>query len=311
MRAVFVVAAFIFGLIVCYLLSSLGVVDAVDGIPGTQEEPALSLPTYLGFLSVMMTAVTAVLAAVAIGIIAAYTFRELKDEARKAAEKAAKKVSDDRLSEVKVKNMVFDLYAKAEEERQQDVKWDEEPSEKDEEYERQEENMTSRELKKVMAEKGNILEKYLSTCPVKLGGLARELGVGGILVSSMRTGVSGQIARENGDYLIRVNRYEARERQRFTIAHELAHFLLHKEVIDRSPDGITDNVLYRSGAPEQIEYEANRLAADLIMPMELIRQKLFDDFGGVVAEATIESLAASFQVSKAAMEIRLSTFAEA
>lgn len=138
MRVVFVAAAFIFGLIVCYLLMSLGVVDAVDGLPGTQEEPALSLPTYLGFLAVMMTAVTAVLAAVAIGIgiVAAYTFRELKDEAQKVAEKTAKAVSDDRLSEVKVKSMVFELYAKAEEERQQDVKWDEDPSEEDEKYER-------------------------------------------------------------------------------------------------------------------------------------------------------------------------------
>lgn len=171
--------------------------------------------------------------------------------------------------------------------------------------------MTTRELKKVMVEYGAILEKYLSTYPVKLGALARELGVGGIRVSSMRTGVSGQITKENGDYFIRVNRNEARERQRFTIAHELAHFLLHKELIDSSPDGITDNVLYRSGAPEQIEYQANRLAADLIMPMKLIEQKLRHEFGGVVTEATIESLAASFQVSKAAMEIRLSTFAEA
>ncbi|MEM9287129.1 MAG: hypothetical protein AAGA36_02215 [Pseudomonadota bacterium] len=138
MRVVFVVAAFIFGLIVCYLLVSLGVVDAVDGLPGTQVEPALSLPTYLGFLAVMMTAVTAVLAAVAIGIgiVAAYTFRELKDEAQKVAQKTAKEVSDDRLSEVKVKNMVFELYAKAEEERQRDVKWDEDPSEVDEKYER-------------------------------------------------------------------------------------------------------------------------------------------------------------------------------
>ncbi len=67
--------AFIGGLIVCYLLLSLGVVDKVDGIPSTQEEPILSLPTYLSFLSVLMTAITAVLTAVAIGIglIAAYT----------------------------------------------------------------------------------------------------------------------------------------------------------------------------------------------------------------------------------------------
>ncbi|WP_419738577.1 ImmA/IrrE family metallo-endopeptidase [Ruegeria sp.] len=167
--------------------------------------------------------------------------------------------------------------------------------------------MTTGELKKVRAEQGATLDRYMSSYPVKLGALARELGVAGIKVSSMPTGVSGQITKEGGDYIIRVNRNEARERQRFTIAHELAHFLLHRDVIDSSPDGITDNVLYRSGEPEQIEFEANRLAADLVMPKALIEQKLDDDFGRVVTDATIESLAASFQVSKAAMEIRLST----
>ncbi len=171
--------------------------------------------------------------------------------------------------------------------------------------------MPSRELRKVNPEHKESLDKYLSEYPVKLGSLAREIGVGGIKVSSMRTGVSGQITNENGHYIIRVNRNEARERQRFTIAHELAHYLLHRHVIDSSPGGIIDNVLYRSGAPERIEYEANRLAADLVMPMELIEKKLSKDFDGVVTEATIESLAASFEVSKAAMEIRLSTFAEA
>ena len=171
--------------------------------------------------------------------------------------------------------------------------------------------MTSRELRSLSPQERAILETYLSEYPVRLGALARELGVSGIKVSSMGTGISGQITNENDRYIIRVNRNEARERQRFTIAHELAHYLLHRPVIDSSRDGITDNVLYRSGAPERIEYEANRLAADLVMPMDLIEKKLNDDFGGVVTETTIESLAASFEVSKAAMEIRLSTFAEA
>ncbi len=170
--------------------------------------------------------------------------------------------------------------------------------------------MPSRELRKVSPEHKEIVDKYLSEYPVKLGSLAREIGVSGIKVSSMRTGVSGQITNKNGRYIIRVNRNEARERQRFTIAHELAHYLLHRHVIDSLPDGITDNVLYRSGAPERIEYEANRLAAELVMPMELIEKKLSRDFSGVVTEVTIESLAASFEVSKAAMEIRLSTYAE-
>lgn len=169
--------------------------------------------------------------------------------------------------------------------------------------------MTSREYKRIQDPTKEILQRYLSEYPVKLGHLAKELGVA-IKVSSMNTGVSGQIKREDGDYLIRVNRHEARERQRFTIAHELAHFLLHKSVIDSSPEGIKDNVLYRSGEPERIEYEANRLAADIVMPMTLVQKVLKEEFDGVVTEATIESLAARFQVSKAAMEIRLSAFAE-
>ncbi len=170
--------------------------------------------------------------------------------------------------------------------------------------------MSSRELAKINEAQKAILEKHMSTFPVKLGQLARELGVS-IKVSSMRSGISGQIARIDGEYTVRVNRNEARERQRFTIAHELAHFLLHRNIIDTSPDGITDNVLYRSGEPDRIEYEANRLAADIVMPMALIEEELRTKFRGTINEAAIESLAAHFEVSKAAMEIRLSTFAEA
>lgn len=170
--------------------------------------------------------------------------------------------------------------------------------------------MTSREYKRIQGPTKEILDRHLSEYPVKLGKIAKELGVY-IKVSSMKAGVSGQVMREDDGYVIRVNRHEARERQRFTIAHELAHFLLHKSVIDSSPEGIKDNVLYRSGEPERIEYEANRLAADIVMPMPLVEKVLRDEFDGVITEATIESLAARFQVSKAAMEIRLSTFAEA
>ena len=87
MKLVGYIAVFVGGVVLCYILVSLGVVDAVDGIPGTQEEPAIAIPTYLSFVSAMMTAVTVVLAAVAIGIgiVAAYTFREIKVEAQKIA----------------------------------------------------------------------------------------------------------------------------------------------------------------------------------------------------------------------------------
>ncbi|WP_295074633.1 ImmA/IrrE family metallo-endopeptidase [Tabrizicola sp.] len=168
----------------------------------------------------------------------------------------------------------------------------------------------SKELSRVLGQQREIIEHYLSEYPVKLGQMARDLGVD-IKVASLGTGISGRIALEGGRYVIRVNRNEARERQRFTIGHELAHFLLHRHIIDSSPDGITDTVLYRSGAPERIEFEANRLAAELVMPMSLIERELRENFGGLVTEVTIEGLASLFEVSKAAMEIKLSTLIEA
>lgn len=170
--------------------------------------------------------------------------------------------------------------------------------------------MTSQELAKIAPAEKTILDRYTSEYPVKLGQLAKELGVT-IRVSNLGVGISGQIARENNRYVIRVNRNEARERQRFTIGHELAHYLLHRSVIDSDPAGITDTVLYRSGKPERMEFEANRLAAEIVMPISLIEKELKTNFGGLVTEATIESLASRFEVSKAAMEIKLANLVEA
>lgn len=169
--------------------------------------------------------------------------------------------------------------------------------------------MTSPELKRLDLEYGKIIAKYTSECPVELGRMASELGVA-VKVSNLSPGISGQIRKEDGRYVIRVNRYEARVRQRFTIAHELSHFLLHKHVIDASVNGIQDNVLYRSGAPENIEYQANRLAADIVMPMTQLKETLHGNYDGVVTEETIEGLAELFQVSRAAMEIRLQPWQE-
>jgi Zn-dependent peptidase ImmA (M78 family) len=164
--------------------------------------------------------------------------------------------------------------------------------------------MSAQEFAKLAPEEKAILDRYMSQYPVKLGQIARDLGVA-IRVSSLGTGISGQISREGNQYVIRVNRNEARERQRFTIGHELAHYLLHRSIIDSDPEGITDTVLYRSGKPERIEFEANRLAAEIVMPISLIQKELKESFGGMVTEATIESLAARFEVSKSAMEIKL------
>ena len=165
--------------------------------------------------------------------------------------------------------------------------------------------MMSSEFSRVDDEHKQIIQSHTCKKPVPLGAIARDLGIS-VKVSALERGRSGLIEYKNDEYTIKINRHETRERQRYTLAHELAHFLLHRDIIESS-GGIVDNVLYRSGQPEQIEFEANRLAADLIMPNSRIISDL-SAVGVPVTDEVIERLAEEWQVSKAAMEIRLSSY---
>lgn len=162
--------------------------------------------------------------------------------------------------------------------------------------------MASRELNRIDPQERKVVDRFLQRKPVPLGALATELGVE-VRLSALRPGESGSIEMENGRFVIKINRHETRERQRFTLAHEIAHYLLHRDLI-RADGKISDTVLYRSGQPDRIEFEANRLAADLIMPDELIKADL-SRIGSSLTEEAIEYLAGEWQVSRAAMEIKL------
>jgi Zn-dependent peptidase ImmA (M78 family) len=74
--------------------------------------------------------------------------------------------------------------------------------------------------------------------------------------------------------------------------------VLHK---DRIGHEMFDDHLYRSGLPDRMEYQANALAADILMPRKLIRVA---QLNGLSRPA---DLAREFGVSERAMEIRLSS----
>lgn len=171
------------------------------------------------------------------------------------------------------------------------------------EKDKRENVMIKNEWDKIGFTQQELIKKYVSELPVKLGALASELGIK-VTLSSLPMNCSGLIHKTDTGYEIKINRHESRERQRFTLAHEIAHFLLHRHIIDNTVNGIRDDVLYRSGEPKQIEYEANRLAADLIMPKNQILKRL-SKFGSRISEELIDNLAEEFGVSKAAMEIRI------
>lgn len=143
-----------------------------------------------------------------------------------------------------------------------------------------------------------IIARHQTEAPVKVGAIAADLGIS-VLVSDLPLSVSGMLSRtEPGKdkWSIRVNRHEHRNRQRFTIAHEIAHFVLHRDAIS---DGVIDDTFYRSGLSERREFEANALAADILMPWPLVKH-LMSNHG-----TSVTALANALEVSEAAMHIRL------
>lgn len=144
-----------------------------------------------------------------------------------------------------------------------------------------------------------IILKHQIKPPVDLIAIARDLDLSIFRANNWSNDLSGMIrkAPDNPEhYNIYVNAKHHENRRRFTIAHEMAHFILHRDLIG---DGIVDDALYRSKLSNNIEAQANRQAADILMPFHLINP-LID--AGVT---DIQELADHFNVSANAISIRL------
>lgn len=142
----------------------------------------------------------------------------------------------------------------------------------------------------------SVIKAHQKAAPVQTVPIANALGLDVYRVPSFSDDLSGMIRKEDDDkFVIYVNGNHPTVRRRFTIAHEIAHYVLHK---DRIGSGLTDDAMYRSGLTSQEETEANRLAADILMPWHLLAE---DEVGSL----SVAELARKYQVSKVAMGIRL------
>lgn len=159
---------------------------------------------------------------------------------------------------------------------------------------------TSREWKLLTKEQVDIIEAYQTEFPIKVGAIAKAFEII-VKTSTLAAGISGEIKEVDGICTVRVNRHDVKARQRFTLAHEIAHFLLHK---DKIGDGIVDDILYRSRLSDELESQANKLAADIVMPWVLIQERL-ENHTDLKVEQKIERLAEEAEVSTTAIKIRL------
>lgn len=165
-----------------------------------------------------------------------------------------------------------------------------------------------------------LLEKCKITAPhVEVRKIARDLGVQ-IKFEPSDGDISGVLTRDQKNKpVIGVNEKDGENRQRFTIAHEIGHLVLHSEVlyIDSkhqvrmvmNPEGgkpprtfLRDQV--SSEATDYREIEANRFAASLLMPQHLLAKdlKLMRE---LVTWEQLDGLATRYKVSTQAMTFRL------
>lgn len=147
-----------------------------------------------------------------------------------------------------------------------------------------------------------VIERFQHSAPVDVTALAEALGLSVWEDETLPEGISGKLFLDPvsggaSGYSIVVRASDAYVRRRFTVAHEIAHFILHR---DRIGSSLTDDAMYRSGLSTREEAEANRLAADILMPRPLIAHYI-KSYGS----ADPEVLASIFHVSEAAMRIRL------
>jgi uncharacterized protein DUF955 len=142
------------------------------------------------------------------------------------------------------------------------------------------------------------VNRFQKEAPVDVVGLAGVLGIRVWESHQLPEGIAGKLKldAENGGesgFSMIVRAQDPLVRKRFTVAHEIAHYLLHKT---KFKGELVDDALYRSTLSSRLESEANAMAAEILMPKHLIDQ---------YSDRSTSEIAELFQVSMGAMTIRL------
>jgi Zn-dependent peptidase ImmA (M78 family) len=158
--------------------------------------------------------------------------------------------------------------------------------------------------------KHNIHEPF-----VNVEKIATDLGIA-LVPYEFGDQISGVLVIKDKHATIGYNKANSPVRRRFTIAHELSHFLLHwKPSAKNKQDVFVDKDLFMKFRNTANEYnqeevlqevEANALAAALLMPKHFIERELNKTEYQKLEEAQIiKQLANTFKVSEPAMTYRL------
>lgn len=177
--------------------------------------------------------------------------------------------------------------------------------------------MTTRKRRAWMAAQQLLREEGITEAPIDVEAIAAKRAH--VIEQEMPEEISGMLvplAEEAGGkaWAIVVNERHSLVRKRFTIAHELAHLVLHGYTSPHADRGFKVRMRDARSSDGSVleEIEANQFAAELLMPRDyLIRRMEEEEFEYVAAEGEgseqLADLARELRVSQQALSIRLST----
>ena len=155
-----------------------------------------------------------------------------------------------------------------------------------------------------------ILSQFsINSSPTPVEKIAKAMGAQ-VRFAPFDEELSGMIHIKDGIPIIGVNALHHPNCQRFTIAHELGHLALHREMIttsihvDKGFPALMRDAASTKGT-EPLEIEANQFAAALLMPGALIDRELAGKQFDIEDDAPLEAIAKKFRVSKQALEYRI------
>ncbi len=167
--------------------------------------------------------------------------------------------------------------------------------------------------RRTQAEK--ILQDHgVRTPPVPIDKIAKSLGAE-LRFSPLDDELSGMIYIKDGVPIIGVNSLHHPNRQRFTIAHEIAHLVLHKDLITASVHVDKDFPVLMRGTTaslgtDETEIDANNFAAELLIPKYLLDQARTGKTFDIDDDRPMEALAKKFRVSKKMLEYRITNLSD-
>ena len=125
--------------------------------------------------------------------------------------------------------------------------------------------------------------------------------------------LSGMAYVKDGVPIIGVNSLHHPNRQRFTIAHEIAHVRMHRDFITNSvhvdktyPISVLRRDKLSAAGTEYLEIQANKFAAALLVPRKKLEQFLSERQIDIDDEGALDACARKFRVSRAMLNYRIS-----